>query len=285
MPSSTEPVRACCQRTNRSRADSASTRSTADSQFASKSSWRQTVSRWSVSSARSAPVRAPWSVSTWITEPKLAAVLRAPSARACRARNHCRGQARIPASWLPDSRTGSSSGTTGRSAAVSGCSPHQRSGWAPGASRCPSAAVASASRASRLAACSRSPGDASGSTADLAQLADQRGQGQRPPGPSGPGLHRHPQLGQEAGRLVTLALGAGDRGHHQPRPGPGAGDVEQPALLGDPVGVRGPPRSRRGGPAGPPPAATRAGVRPARCPPARRPPPPAPTPGPWPGGR
>ena len=45
VPSSSNSVRACCQVTNRSRADSASTRSTADSQLASKSSWRQTESR------------------------------------------------------------------------------------------------------------------------------------------------------------------------------------------------------------------------------------------------
>ena len=266
VPSSSNSARASCQVTNRSRADSASTRSTADSQFASKSSWLQTDSRWSVSSPESAPgagavtrpARGPPSRSS----PRCCATT--PPAP-CRARNHCRGQARTPASWLPDSRTGSPAGTTGRSAAVSGRMPPPvgRVGR-PGPAAGRRSSTASASRASRMAACSRSAGRRLRIDADAAELADQGGQGQRPARPPGQPADRHPELGQEAGRLVALALGAGHRGDHQPAPGPGAGDVEQPALLGDPRARSGTGLGhvarRRAGPAR---AASRGGVRPA----------------------
>jgi hypothetical protein len=64
---------------------------------------------------------------------------------------------------------------------------------------------------------------------------------------------RDGQLVHEPGRLLALVLGGGDRRDEQPLTGPGAGDVEQPALLGqhglhaqrwqdpvaaDPVGVQ-----------------------------------------------
>ena len=140
------------------------------------------------------PDRAPWSASTWITEPKLAAVLRAGSACALRDRNHCRGQPSSAGELAARQRDRLDPGaTTGSAASLSGRIPHQRPGRPPAPAADRRSSTASASRASRTAACSRRAGGDSGSTlvrrssaTSAARVSGRRGRPATGTGPARP---------------------------------------------------------------------------------------------------
>ena len=152
---------------------------------------------------------------------------------------------------VAETTTGSSTGRSGRGLALRARVPHQDAGSACGTSGSPWSTV-TASRASRRAAASRSAGADVGVGHGAAQLGDDPRQRQRPHraalhvaayddglglGPRTVGLldlgGRHVELVDEPGRLLAVVLGRADRGDQQPLAGPGAGDVEQPALLGE----------------------------------------------------
>ncbi len=156
-----------CQLRNLSRAARALSRSWSDFQGASKARAFHTESRRSISTSRSAGVRpeATSSASTCTTLPKLWAVVAGVSAFTSRPRNHCRAQ--VLASWssaLPERTTGWSRSRRGTLLSVGSYMPHQREGWAAGASGRPSSSVRAASLASLRAAASRRASEARGST-------------------------------------------------------------------------------------------------------------------------
>ena len=105
-------------------------------------------------------------------------------------------------------------------------------------SGCPSSAVAPARTARRRAAAARSSAGRDGSTAMHAQLRDEPGHRQRALGAAGAAWSarsssRPSDVGEEARGLRAVVERGSHGGDDEPLLGARAGDVEQPALLGE----------------------------------------------------
>ena len=232
--------RVVCQVRNRRTASPAATRSARDCHTASKPSSAHTASMCSSSATGSAGScsRATPSASTWMIEPKPSAVVRATSALASCPRNHLSGQRVISLSWLPENASGSPAGRTGTGDDVGSSSPHQRAGSADGDERVPVVGggagehgEAPGRRGAQLGRARRVDGDA-------AQLRDEPGHRQRPLRAAGRGGRRGRARGRGRRRGSARAARPSSSADRtavttQALLGARAGDVEQPALLGE----------------------------------------------------
>ena len=216
----------------------------------------------------------------WTTLPKPWLVELTTSPPASRCRNHCAGQVSSPSRALADRVSGSAAGRTGWSERLGARSPHQEAG---------SALAATGSIVDvGLGEPPEPPGGRGAQRLGLlgvgegtADLGDQAGHRERAGRSADPVLGVATELVDEPRRLLAVVVGRGDRRDQQPLAGAGAGDVEQPALLGQ---HRGPGQRRaaaRRGRSGRPGATCPVGAGRARCPPGRGRRRPAATRGPW----
>ena len=166
------------------------------------------------------------------------AVVRATSPRASRPRNHCSGHVPRAPSWLPESATGSSAVADRRRPRASFARrPTTVAGSAAGTSG--AAVGVGRRRRARRAGASRRRAAARGCRVDGggAQPGDQAGHRQRARRAAGPvgHLRRHHRRARRRSARAAGPSSATDRTAVTTSavPGPGAGDVEQPALLGE----------------------------------------------------
>ena len=212
------PSRSSCQARNRSIADSASTRSTADSQLGVEVQLVPDL----VEMVRQPGPRGIGGVGRAVlgehvhhrAEGRGRVALDSP--RASRARNQCRGQAEDPAQLAarqPDRLHPGA--TTGRADSVSSAIPHQRLGPRRAPAAAPSASLSSLNRANRAAAASRRLGGASASVAvrrssatkaprrSVAAGAARARAGPRPPVRRGTATARRPSPSVPATAVTT----------------------------------------------------------------------------------